>query len=118
MARQGDIHWADLDPVQGREQRGRRPVLVISRNELNGLPLTLLVLVGTGAERVPGRFASDILVTAEESGLPKDTVFMGLQMRSLDPGRLGGRMGRLPESRLPEVWDRIRFVMGDDRRFA
>ena len=34
MARilRGDIRWADLDPVRGREQAGRRPVLVISQD--------------------------------------------------------------------------------------
>lgn len=116
MVEQGDIYWADLDPTQGHEQRGRRPVLVLSRNEINRLPLTLLVMVGTGAERVPEPFATDLLVTAEESGLPKATVFLGLQIRSLDPGRLGERLGRLPLTRMPEVWQRVRYVMGDDRR--
>ena len=116
MPEQGDIYWADLNPVQGHEQKGRRPVLVLSRNEINRLPLTLLVMVGTGAEHVPDAFASDLRVTAEESGLPKDTIFLGLQIRSLDAGRLGSRIGRLPEDRLPEAWDRVRYVMGDDRR--
>ncbi len=116
MAEQGEIYWAELDPAQGHEQRGRRPVLVLSRNEINRLPLTLLIMVGTGAERVPELFATDILVTVEESGLPKDTVFLGLQIRSVDAGRLGDRMGRLPLTRMPEVWQRVRYVMGDDRR--
>ena len=116
MIEQGEIYWADLAPVQGREQRGRRPVLVISRNEINRLPLTLMVMIGTGAERVPETFATDLLVTPEESGLPKATIFLGLQVRSLDPGRLGQRIGRLPPSRLPEVWQRLRYCMGDDRR--
>ncbi len=116
MIEQGDIFWADLDPVQGREQRGRRPVLVLSRNEINRLPLTVMVLVGTGAEHVPERFATDLLVTPEESGLPKATVFMALQVRSLDPRRLGERIGRLAPDRLPEAWQCLRYLMGDDRR--
>ncbi len=116
MVEQGNIYWADLDPVQGREQRGRRPVLILSRNEINRLPLTLMVMVGTGADRVPATFASDLLVTSEESGLPKATVFLGLQIRSLDPSRLGDLVGRLPLARMPEVWQRVRYVMGDDRR--
>ena len=31
----GDIRWANLDPVQGSEQAGRRPVLVMSRDLFN-----------------------------------------------------------------------------------
>ncbi len=107
---QGDIHWAELEPT-----RGRRPVLIISRNELNRLPLTVLVMIGTGVERVSEQFASDQWVTAKESGLPKDTAFMGLQIRSLDPSRLGDRIGALPAPRISEIWEVMRYLIGDDR---
>lgn len=111
------IYWADLDPVRGREQRGRRPVLVISKDLLNNLPLTVLVMIGTSADRLTAgeRYASDVWVTAQESGLPKDTVFLGIQIRSIDPSRIGDRIGELPAERLQEVWDAVRYVMGDSR---
>jgi mRNA interferase MazF len=112
---QGDIFWANLEPTRGKEQRGRRPVLVISRNELNKLPLTILVMIGTGAERISDRYASDLHVKAAEAGLPKDTTFTGLQIRSLDPARLGDRIGNLPPNRLPEIWELLRYIVGDDR---
>lgn len=113
---QGDIYWANLDPVKGREQRGRRPVLVITRDAINRLPLTVLVMVGTGAEHYHSKepFPSDLVVTAAESGLPKDTVFLGLQIRSLDPSRLAALAGHLPPPRLPEVWKVVRYLIGDD----
>ena len=113
---QGEIYWADLDPVKGREQRGRRPVLVVTRDGINRLPLTVLVMVGSGAEHFHGRepYPSDLWVTAAESGLPKDTVFLGLQLRSIDPSRLSTRLGRLPSARLPEIWRLMRYLIGDD----
>lgn len=111
MILQGQIWWADLDPVVGREQKGRRPCLVLSRSPLNALPLTILVMAGTGAERVPRSFPTDLRVTAAESGLPKDTVFMGLQIRSIDPRRLFGLAGTLPENRLPEVMEILRYLV-------
>ncbi len=40
----GDIYLVDLNPVQGREQAGRRPVLVLSVNAINKLPLVVTVL--------------------------------------------------------------------------
>ena len=113
--RQGEIFWADLDPVKGREQRGRRPVLVLTRDGINRLPLTVLVMVGTGAEHHQmQQYPSDLWVTAVESGLPKDTVFLGLQIRSIDPSRLGSRLGRLPPDRLTDMWKVIRYLIGDD----
>jgi mRNA interferase MazF len=37
MARilRGDVFWAELDPIRGREQAGRRPVLVLSQDVFN-----------------------------------------------------------------------------------
>lgn len=35
--KQGDILWVNLNPTQGHEQRGRRPVLVVSNNDFNEL---------------------------------------------------------------------------------
>lgn len=47
---QGDIYWISMDPTKGHEQRGRRPVLVISRTELNrhlnGLAVALPITSG------------------------------------------------------------------------
>jgi mRNA-degrading endonuclease toxin of MazEF toxin-antitoxin module len=34
-----EIYFVNLNPVSGREQSGTRPVLVLSRNEINALPL-------------------------------------------------------------------------------
>ena len=39
-ARQGDIIWLDLDPRSGHEQKGRRPVLVVSNNTFNDFAKT------------------------------------------------------------------------------
>lgn len=114
--KQGEIWWADLDPTRGREQRGHRPVLVLTRDSINRLPLTVLVMIGSGAEHYQRgqAFPTDIWVSAAESGLPKDTVFLGLQIRVLDPSRLTTLAGRLPASRLAEIFGTIRYLIGDD----
>ncbi len=39
--RRGEIYFANLDPVQGREQAGRRPVLVLSIDAINRVPLVV-----------------------------------------------------------------------------
>lgn len=52
MARilRGAVHWADLDPVRGHEQSGRRPVLVMSQDILNERSGTVIALAITSQE--------------------------------------------------------------------
>jgi len=49
MIKRGQIYFVALNPVQGREQAGRRPVLVVSDDIINGLPLVVTVVIGTDA---------------------------------------------------------------------
>src|SRR6266478_5139046 len=86
----GDIYLVDLNPVQGREQAGRRPVLVLSANAINKLPLVVTVVIGTKGENVARDYPTNVRIPAAESGLPMETVFLCFQLRSLDPGRFTG----------------------------
>ncbi len=87
MIRRGDVFFVDLSPVKGREQAGRRPVLVVSADAINAQPLVVVVVVGTDARNVPRDYPVNVRVAADRSGLPMDTVFLCFQVRSLDPGR-------------------------------
>ena len=46
MARilRGEIRWADLNPVRGREQAGQRPVLILSQDVFNDRSGTVVVV--------------------------------------------------------------------------
>jgi mRNA interferase MazF len=87
MIKRGEIYFVDLKPTKGREQTGRRPVLVVSADAINRQPLVVTVIVGTKAEKVTRDYPTNIRATAGETGLPMDTVFLGFQIRSLDPAR-------------------------------
>ena len=45
--KRGEIYFVNLNPVQGKEQAGKRPVLVLSIDAINQLPLVITVVVGT-----------------------------------------------------------------------
>jgi len=45
MIKQGDIAWLDLDPQSGYEQKGRRPVVVVSNSEFHLLTGSKLAMV-------------------------------------------------------------------------
>ena len=84
----GEIYFVNLNPVQGREQAGDRPVLVLSVDAINRLPLVVAVVVGTKGENVTRDYPTNVRVTTAESGLPTETVFLCFQIRSLDPRRV------------------------------
>ena len=50
----GDILWADLEPVRGHEQAGRRPVLVLSREIFNDRSGTVIGLAITSQPQRAG----------------------------------------------------------------
>ena len=84
----GDIYFVNLNPVQGREQAGQRPVLVLSIDAINSLPLVVTVVVGTKGENVTRDYPTNVRLSPTESGLPMETVFLCFQLRSLDPRSL------------------------------
>src|ERR1035441_6397085 len=88
----GQIYFASLgsihgDPIQGRAQSRRRPILVVSSDAINRQPLIITGIVGTDAANIQRDYPTNIRVTAAESGLPRDTVFLAFQVRSLDHAR-------------------------------
>ena len=112
MIRRGQIHFAALDPVRGREQAGSRPVLVVSSDAINRLPLVVTVVVGTDSANISRDYPVNVRVPAAESGLPRDTVFLCFQVRSLDPSRLGTpEVGVLPALRIAEVDTALRRAL-------
>jgi mRNA interferase MazF len=112
MIRRGSIYFVDLDPTHGREQAGWRPVLVVSVDSINRQPLVVSAVIGTDAAKVPRDYPTNVRVPARQSGLPRDTVFLCFQLRSLDPSRFGDPAGSLPESRMAEVEQALRLVLG------
>ncbi|MEW6227585.1 MAG: type II toxin-antitoxin system PemK/MazF family toxin [Bacillota bacterium] len=87
------IFWANLDPVVGSEQSGRRPVLVVSAEEVNqNLPIvTVLPLTSVGpARRV---YPTEVCLSGEVTGLPRDSLVMAHQIRTISKRRLEEECG-------------------------
>jgi len=112
VIKRGQIYFVDLDPIRGREQAGRRPVLVVSADAINRLPLVVTVVVGTSAENIAKDYPTNVRVSAAESGLAKDSVFLCFQVRSLDPGRFRQPpAGVVPSGRMKEVDEALRLAL-------
>ena len=118
MIHRGEVYFVSLSPTKGREQRGHRPVLVVSDDAINSQPLVISVVVGTDARHIPRDYPVNVRVTAEESGLPSETVFLCFQIRSIDPSRFTDRdtgesqpVGRVSLHKMREVEQALKFVL-------
>ena len=110
--RRGEIYFVDLDPSVGREQFGVRPVLVVSSDRVNGKPLVVTVVPGTDGANVPVDFPNSVRVPADDSGLPRETVFLCFQIRAIDHSRFTSPpAARLPRTYMRLVEDALRFVL-------
>jgi mRNA interferase MazF len=111
--RRGDIYFLSLNPVQGREQAGERPVLVLSIDAINRLPLVITVVIGTKGENVPRDYPTNVRLPSSESGLPVETVFLGFQLRSLDARRFPAvPAGFVPGPVLDQIENAVRYCLG------
>lgn len=99
MARilRGDVIWADLNPVQGHEQAGRRPVVVISHDVFNERSGTVIAMALTSQ---PQRAGFPLTLALEGDNLPKRSWVKISQIRTLSRQRLGRRIGRLEPEQL------------------
>ena len=104
----GDVLNLDLDPTRGHEQRGKRPVLVLSVSEFNrfGLILVCPITQGGGFAREHG-FA----VSLSGAGTRTQGVVLCHQVRTVDYRERGSEFSEsLPGSLVEEVLARVRTL--------
>ena len=109
--KRGDIFYADLSPVVGSEQGGVRPVLIVQNDTGNRHSPTVIaaaITSQTGKARLP----THIDISARSYGLPRDSVVLLEQIRTLDKKRLREHMGRLDEEQMQRVDSAIAVSLG------
>ncbi len=111
MARilRGDILWADLDPVRGREQSGRRPVVVLSEDVFNERSGTVIVVAVTSQEPSAG---FPLTLEIHSARLPKRSWIKVGQIRTLSTSRLSGRLARLSPEEIEQVIAGLNEILG------
>ena len=97
--RRGEVYDARLDPTEGSEQAGSRPVIVVSRDAINeGSPVVLAVPC-TRQRRGRRVYPSQVVLRAPEGGLEVDSIALCEQVRAVAKARLGRFRGALsPDS--------------------
>ena len=111
MARilRGDIRWANLNPVRGREQAGKRPVVVLSHDVFNDRSGTVIAAALTSQEP---RAGFPLTLPLGRPTLPKRSWVKISQIRTLSVERVGRRLGRASDEELAAVVDGLVEIIG------
>ncbi|MBW4699668.1 MAG: type II toxin-antitoxin system PemK/MazF family toxin [Aphanocapsa lilacina HA4352-LM1] len=94
--RRGAVYYARLDPTEGSEQAGTRPVIVVSRNAINTSSPVILAVPCTTYRAGQRVYPSQVLLRAPAGGLEIDSLALGEQVRVLAKSRLLRLCGELP----------------------
>ena len=92
------VYEANLDPVAGAEQKGTRPVLIVSNEEFNQAMPNVTVLPLTSTQR--RLYPSEIILPEGKAGQPLESIVMAHQIRAISKQRLGRLLGYLGDDQL------------------
>lgn len=108
--RRGEVWFADLNPTRGHEQRGTRPVLVLSVDSFNGGPSGLVTVlpVTSTVRSIP----SHVPVPPPEGGLTGRSAILADQVRTIARERLVRRSGAVSRATLGRVGEVVRILLG------
>ena len=99
--RRGEVWYADLDPVVGHEQGGRRPVLIVSADHLNAGPAEIVIALAiTSIDR---GIIWHTPVQPPEGGLRMRSVIMCEDIRAISKQRLGRQLGTVSDDTMAQV---------------
>lgn len=101
--KRGDVFEARLDPTEGSEQSGNRPVVLVSRNAINQASPVVVVIPCTTYRAARRIYPSQVLLRAPEGGLRVDSIALGEQIRAIAKIRLRERWGTLSQEALRRI---------------
>ena len=111
MARilRGEIRWADLSPGQGREQTGRRPVLILSHDVFNERSGTVIAMAITSQ---PQKAGFPLTLEIAVKGLPKRSWVKISQVRTMAVERIGKMVAVISPEELARALEGLDEIIG------
>jgi mRNA interferase MazF len=111
MVKRGEIYYANLSPVIGSEQGGRRPVLIVQNDVGNRYSPTVIVAAIT-AQISKGKLPTHVELPAADCHLERDSVVLLEQLRTLDKRRLGEKVTVLQPKYMSKIDKAIGISIG------
>jgi mRNA interferase MazF len=111
MARilRGDVRWANLDPVEGREQAGRRPVVILSEDVFNARSGTVIAMAITSQ---PQKAGFPLTLALRTAALPQESWVKISQVRTLSVRRIARKLGRVSDAELEQLIEGLNEIIG------
>ena len=110
MYKRGEVYFADLSPVVGSEQGGIRPVLIVQNDVGNKYSPTVIAAAITSQlskAKLPTHIELDTV-----DGLPKNSVVLLEQLRTLDKRRLQQKVCDLSSIKMAEINQALLISLG------
>ncbi|HHV27137.1 MAG: type II toxin-antitoxin system PemK/MazF family toxin [Clostridiaceae bacterium] len=111
IVKRGDIFYADLSPVVGSEQGGVRPVLVV-QNDIGNKYSPTIIIAAITSQINKAKLPTHVEINATEYGLPKDSVVLLEQIRTIDKKRLREKIGKFSDEMMLKVNECIKISLG------
>lgn len=105
----GDIRWADLNPVRGREPAGLRPVLILSQDIFNERSGTVIAMALTSQAQ---RAGFPLTFELQNAGGIKHSWIKISQIRTLAVERIGKKMGKVSPEQLTRIIEGLNEIIG------
>lgn len=111
--KRGDIYWANIEPRSGSEQKGRRPVIIISHNIFNQKQnwRSIIVVPISTSEAQAKRGLTGIFISQGTANLSKDSVALCHQVTTLDRAKFEKFVGTLPVQIMNEIEQGLKSAM-------
>lgn len=94
------VFMADLNPVVGSEQRGKRPIMVVSDEDFNKVMPVVSMLPITSLKEGRRVYPNEVLLKVGHGGLFQDSIILAHQIRTISKERLGNLLGHIDEQNI------------------
>ena len=109
--KRGELYYADLNPVVGSEQGGIRPVLVL-QNDVGNKYSPPEIAAATTSKHTKAKLPTHIELHCDTTPLPRDSVVLLEQIRTIDISRIRERIGELPPEIMQQINDALLLSLG------
>ena len=106
---QRDIYWANLNPTKGREQKGKRPVVIISGNTMNkNLSIFIICPISSKIKNYAGCVK---LEKNKINKLSENSEIITFQVRTIAKERMLKKIGEISNEQLKEIFYSLNEVL-------
>jgi mRNA interferase MazF len=109
--KRGDVWLADLNPTQGSEQAGIRPIIIFQNDLVSRFSTTTITIPLTTNQR-RATLPICLLIKEGDGGLTENSVALCFQMRVLDKTRLIRKLGQLNPDTIAQLEEVVLLTLG------